>query len=272
MKTKKVGQVKATYPDQYPFELMLEFIACCKDVIKYFHNHHIAKAHLRDLQLSAGARTLVRATPTRWGTIQAMCQTLLESERHLHVIITACDFVQGTSTQKSERSKIKEIVTDDAFVNNLRKALAILAPIDVLIVKYQSNKVPISEVMPNFHNLPEEYKKVMSINIITCQEFEYLVVLAQRRFQFMYDVVHGLSYLLDPRRIGDGLPADSRSNLEEVLINNHVDDVTPIDDGRKEKLYIQFTVYFISATKERQANSFRYQMLSKGSKTVLQYW
>jgi hypothetical protein len=60
----------------------------------------------------------------------------LESERHLHVIVTARDFLQGTSTQKSERSKIKEIMTDDAFVNNLRKALAILAPIDALIVKY----------------------------------------------------------------------------------------------------------------------------------------
>jgi len=56
-------------------------------------------------------------------------------------------------------------VTDDAFVNNLRKALA---PIDVLIVKYQSDKVPIFEVMPDFHNLPEEYKKVMSSSIITC--------------------------------------------------------------------------------------------------------
>jgi len=67
-------------------------------------------------------------------------------------------------------------------------------------------------------------------------------------------------------------PADSRSSLEEVLINSPVDDVTPIDDGRKEKLYIQFTAYFISVTKERQANSFHYQMLSKGSKTVLQYW
>jgi hypothetical protein len=88
----------------------------------------------------------------------------------------------------------------------------------------------------------------------------------------MYSVVHGLLYLLDPRHIGDGLPPDSRSSLEEVLINSPVDDVTPIDDGCKEKLYIQFMAYFISATKERQANSFRYQMLSKGSKTVLQYW
>jgi hypothetical protein len=77
---------------------MLEFIACCKDVVKYFHNHHVAKAHLWDLQLSVGARTLIRAAPTRWGIIQAMCQTLLESERHLHVIVTARDFVQGTST------------------------------------------------------------------------------------------------------------------------------------------------------------------------------
>jgi hypothetical protein len=78
----------------------------------------------------------------------------------------------------------------------------------------------------------------MSINIITHQEFEYLVVLAQRRFQFMYGVAHGLSYLFDPRYIGNGLPADSWSSLEEVLINNPIDDVTPIDDGRKEKLYI----------------------------------
>ncbi len=35
------------------------------------------------------------------------------------------------------------------------------------------------------------------------------------------------------------------------MINSPVDDVTPIDDGRKEKLYIQFMAYFISATKER---------------------
>jgi hypothetical protein len=54
----------------------------------------------------------------------------------------------------------------------------------------------------------------------------------------MYGVAHDLSYLLDPRHIGDGLPMDSQNSLEEVLINSPVDDVTPIDNGRKEKLYI----------------------------------
>ncbi len=92
----------------------------------------------------------------------------------------------------------------------------------------------------------------MSNNIITRQEFEYLIVLAQRHFQFMHGVVHGLSYLLDPWHIGDGLLVDSQSNLEEVLINNLVDDVTPIDEGRKEKLYIQFTTYFISFLQQRR--------------------
>ncbi|ETW05263.1 hypothetical protein H310_04227 [Aphanomyces invadans] len=55
---------------------------------------------------------------------------------------------------------------------------------------------------------------------------------------------------LDPRHIGDGLPADSRRSVEEVLINSPVDDITPIDGNRKEKLYIQFTTCFISAAGE----------------------
>ena len=89
------------------------------------------------------------------------------------------------------------MVTNNAFVSYLRKAIIILALINALIVKYQY-KVPISEVLSDFHNLPEEYKKVLSSNIIKRQEFNYLVVLVHRCFQFMYGVAHGLSYLLDP--------------------------------------------------------------------------
>jgi hypothetical protein len=109
MKPKKAGQVEATYPDQYLFKLMLEVIACCKDVVKYFHNHHVAKAHLQDLQLSAGARTLVRTAPTRWGTIQAMCQTLLESEQHLHVIVIARDLCKVHLPRKVRDQRLRRL-------------------------------------------------------------------------------------------------------------------------------------------------------------------
>jgi hypothetical protein len=35
-----------------------------------------------------------------WGTIKDMAKTLLQSEQHLHAIVTAHNFVQGTAAQK----------------------------------------------------------------------------------------------------------------------------------------------------------------------------
>ena len=37
-KTKKTGNIEATYPIGYPFQKMLEFIVNCKDIVKLFHN------------------------------------------------------------------------------------------------------------------------------------------------------------------------------------------------------------------------------------------
>ena len=99
-KTKRAGQADAAYPDRYPFEPLLEFVAMCKDVVKFFHNHHVVK--LQELQRTTGARRLSSPVATRWGTIGAMCQTLLQSERHLHTMISARDFIQGSNVQKTE--------------------------------------------------------------------------------------------------------------------------------------------------------------------------
>ena len=94
-KTKKNGEQVATYPVNYPFERMLIYIDNkCKEIIKFFHNHHIPKAQLQELQLITGASGLVWPAPFQWGTIQKMCDTLLESERHLFVIVTARALLQ----------------------------------------------------------------------------------------------------------------------------------------------------------------------------------
>jgi hypothetical protein len=52
------------------------------------------------------------------------------------------------------------------------------------------------EVMLDFHALPNEFANLHSINVITKQDAEYLVMLAKKRFQFMYGEAHDLSYLL----------------------------------------------------------------------------
>jgi hypothetical protein len=45
-------------------------------------------------------QVLVKVAPMCWGMIKDMAKTLLQSEQHLHVIITAHDFIQGTAVQK----------------------------------------------------------------------------------------------------------------------------------------------------------------------------
>jgi hypothetical protein len=172
--------------------------------------------------------------PLGWRTTQGMCLSFLESELHLHAIVTARDFVQGTAAQNFERLKIREVFTDENFVENLKKALDILEPLDKLIVKYQSDKVPISEVTNDFHALLDAFMKSFEAEIIKRQQLDYLVLLSKRRFQLMYGVAHGLSYMLDPRYLELGLAADFRASLDEALINTPAEDVTAINEDRKE--------------------------------------
>lgn len=64
-KTRKAGMDMRMYPDGYPFKDRPEFIEKCKNVIKFFHNHHVPKARLRDLQQTSGACSLMRPALTR---------------------------------------------------------------------------------------------------------------------------------------------------------------------------------------------------------------
>jgi hypothetical protein len=48
-----------SYPNDYPFENLLELTVACKDIVKLFHNNHILKAHLEAEQLAHALRYLV---------------------------------------------------------------------------------------------------------------------------------------------------------------------------------------------------------------------
>lgn len=61
----KLGRPVADYPDGYPFEPLLSFAADCKNVVKYFHNHHAPKAMLKKAFLLSKLRMLVMVAPTR---------------------------------------------------------------------------------------------------------------------------------------------------------------------------------------------------------------
>jgi hAT family C-terminal dimerisation region len=88
----------------------------------------------------------------------------------------------------------------------------------------------------------------------------------------MYGKAHGLSYLLDPRFIGYGLPQENRKELEDILVEVPADDTKSLDDTRRDNLYMQFTDFVISAEYERKSNSFRFKMLRDTRKMPLKYW
>ena len=272
-KTKKRGESVATFPVGYPFESLLIFAESCKDVVKFFHNHHAVKVRLRGMQLRESLPMLIKPAPTRWGSLQQCFSSILKSEKLLFSIVSERDFVPAAQTAalKSESTRIKDIITDTAFVSQLNKALNILGPIDQLIVKYQSDDVPLSDVLPDFNKLPTRFAASPTREFLSHEELQYLTMLANQRFEFMYSDAHGLAYLLDPRYLGEGISHQHRSNLEDILINLPLDSV-PVTDEKKSDVYMQYTEFVIAAQNEKANSTFRYKMLTGRRKTPLQYW
>jgi len=269
-KTKKAGQSESTYPDGYPFEDMLQLATDCKDIVKFFNNHGVIKTRLKRMQLTEKLNALAAPAPTRWGTLQQCFRTILDSERIIYAIVSERDFVSGTKKQKTERLRLKNIVVADNFVSALNKALMILQEIDKLIVKFQSDGVPVSEVVTSFNELPKKFAQMTTY--LTAAEIKYLGELSTRRFQFLYGDAHGIAYLLDPRFIGDGLPADDRRDVEDLLVAKPADDTSPSTDERKMLLLDQLTQYVIAALREKNENSIRFKMLQTKRRTPLQFW
>jgi len=109
-KTKNAGQLEATYPDDYPFEEMIQLAIDCKDLVKFFHNHHVMKTKLTQMQSANSLKAQAQPAPTRWGTLQQCFKTILDSERIIYSIVSKRDFVAGTAKQKAERLRLKNIV------------------------------------------------------------------------------------------------------------------------------------------------------------------
>jgi hypothetical protein len=256
------------YPDDYPFEYLIEFTTACKDVIVFFHNHHVMKAKLASAQEATQVNALSAAALTRWGSWEKSFRSLRDNDAILNAVVSERDFISGTAKQKELKSRIKAIITADDFLNNLNKAILILEPIDMFLVKFQSDSVPASEVYNAFIELPGIYTHLPGL---TSEEKAYLIKLIHQRFDFIYGDAHGLSYILDPRFLGDGMTRELQMTVEDCLFNFPTEDGTTMED-RKEAICTQYTEFRIAALAERSKATFRFNMLKKGSKTVLQYW
>ncbi|KAJ1337100.1 hypothetical protein BSLG_006860 [Batrachochytrium salamandrivorans] len=130
---------------------------------------------------------------------------------------------------------------------------------------FQSDSVPISEVYQAFIKLPNIFSEIVGISL---EQKDLPIKLTAERLNFIYGDAHGFGNILDPRYLGDGMDRELRSQVEDLLFAFGPDESTE----RKEKIYNKYTKFRVSALQERTADSFRFKMLKKGTKTVMQYW
>jgi hypothetical protein len=160
-KIKRGRDLEPTCLDGFPFESLVQLGVDCKDIVKFFHSHHVVKAKLSGLQKLQKLSALAKPAPARWGSIQQCFQSVLKSEHILHSIVNQRDFVSTVKTivHNAERERSKGIIDNSKFRDLVIKSLAILKPIDALIVKYQSDMVPVADVLPDSHQLPKQFEE-----------------------------------------------------------------------------------------------------------------
>ena len=120
------------------FEDLLLFVADCKEVVQFFHDHHAPRATLKKALKQQKLNDLVQPAPTRWGTMQGCFKSLQAADG----VLNAINASRGNTKQQQKRVAIKAIITDPDFVANLDECINILTPIDKYIRIFQSDAVP----------------------------------------------------------------------------------------------------------------------------------
>jgi hypothetical protein len=93
----------------------------------------------------------------------------------------------------------------------------------------------------------------------------------------MYGDAIGISFILDPVLLGQGIKIEHKTQAEDALFESAIQ----VDNGedspnqleaKKQQLFIEYTNWIIKATTAKERNDFRFQMLKKRTKSCLQYW
>lgn len=152
---------------------------------------------------------------------------------------------------------------DKKFVSELQKVISILAPIDKLVSKYQSDKVQLSDVANDLWNLRATFDELEHEGQITKAELNYIDAAVKNREDFLLSPTHFLCNMLDARFFGDGLDKGQVQAAENLLCQMV---------GQEDLCIKELNEFVHWARQEKKANSSLSQHLQKFIKTPLQFW
>jgi len=168
------------------------------------------------MQGAAKVPKLASAAETRWGSIKKSLETADKSCYLLWSVVGARNFTTGVAAkQRQKRTAIATFIRTADFQRNLKLGIKLLSPIDELIVKYQNDKIAISEIYPDFLALISRYRTSPDIDSL---QRDFLVSTIKFYWEFLRADVHLIAYLLDPRYIGEKLDRTDRASVERMVV------------------------------------------------------
>jgi Protein of unknown function (DUF 659)/hAT family C-terminal dimerisation region len=232
----------ASIKDGFPFEYLVRFALACKKIVQFFSHHHKEKALLVKQQEQAKLPQLIQPAPTRWGTLLQCITSLRASEKILHQMVNDREFLIHPNTKQIEkRDEIKKIICDALFVHQLTKSIAILTPIQVGITMFQNDHISLSEVYRQFaFTMPGAYQQM---DCLSADESTYVLGLIKARLDFMYGEAIGLSYLLDPNYLADGMQEAHKVKALDFLTEYGPSGVAATQENADERQKLKDNIY-----------------------------
>jgi hypothetical protein len=190
-----------------------------KDIVKFFKSHQREAFTLAEMRESLKLESLKLPGATRWGSLLACFRSLLKNKDVLQTIVMEENFILDGDVKKLKDQKraIKALVLDRSLFLLFEDLVCILEPVAKWITYFQSDSTMISDCFHVFIDLKQKFQVLKSSGKISEAVFTALNKWLLLRWNAGYSDVHGLSYLLDPRYLGQNMDEDNRSKTEKVL-------------------------------------------------------
>ncbi|KAK1947513.1 hypothetical protein P3T76_001523 [Phytophthora citrophthora] len=261
-----------------PFAQELQqFALQCKD-LGFFLPHKKIPSYLQ--QASEGTGNMIHLTARRRLTVEEAFIAILQAEPFLDVdnvldrlFSGGGNSPSGSNCSSHLQTQLVKIVRSPQFVEKLRKYLDVLRPIHELFSSLDDGKdtLLLSEAYSSFSRLMQQ---LGSLSSLEDEEKVVLQALARQQQESCLGSAHLLAYLLDPVLLGEDLPPETKTEVEQKLMASLRGDGSPLSDSDKEALYTQYMDFKKTSSNQKtnKADTIAFRVLKERKTSPLQFW
>lgn len=156
-----------------------------------------------------------------------MLKSLKANDDILNAIVRNRTFTDvALKKEKDSRINIKTLISaeDSIWTKTIDFGIAMFEPIARYIVKFQSDKVPVSDVYAMWSQLITEYNNLLEKNVITEPQSHQIFSIINKRKLLNGNIAQKVAYRIDPNYIGCDMHVNDAKEAVEFINNWKVTD------------------------------------------------